>query len=76
VCARSPSWGPARSLAAPTSFRTALATKKWAFRPGTTEADIVAALAENETQHARAPGSASPIHLVVERKMNERKSRP
>jgi len=41
--------------------------ERWAFRPGTSPEDISAALAENEAQHARAPGSASPIHLVVER---------
>ena len=46
--------------------------EKWAFRPGTTAEDIAAALAENVEQHARAPGSASPIHLVVDRKMRER----
>ena len=46
--------------------------ERWAFRPGTTEADIAAALAENEAQHARAPGSASPIHLVVDSKVRKR----
>jgi|GEM_PF-1613040 len=46
--------------------------ERWAFRPGTTAEDITAALAENEAQHARAPGSASPIHLVVDRKMRDR----
>lgn len=46
--------------------------EKWTFWPGTTEQDIAAALAENELAHARAPGSASPIHLVVHRKMQER----
>lgn len=46
--------------------------ERWAFRPGTTDADIAAALAENEAQHARAPGSASPIHLVVDRRMRDR----
>lgn len=46
--------------------------EKWAFRPGTTAEDIAAALAENAAQHARAPGSASPIHLVVDSKMRDR----
>jgi hypothetical protein len=40
--------------------------EKRAFRPGTTQEDIDAALASNAETHARAPGSASPIHLVVE----------
>lgn len=46
--------------------------ERWAFRPGTTDADIATALAESAAQHARAPGSASPIHLVVGRKTLER----
>lgn len=46
--------------------------ERWAFQPGTTAEDVAAALAENELTHARAPGSASPIHLVVDRKMRER----
>lgn len=41
--------------------------ERWAFRPGTTAEDIAAALAESALVHARAPGSASPIHMVVER---------
>ena len=49
--------------------------EKWAFRPGTTEEDIAAALAESATAHSRAPGSASPIHLVVERQMRDRLKR-
>jgi hypothetical protein len=46
--------------------------ERWAFRPGTTEADVAAALAENERADVRTPGSASPIHLVVERKRRDR----
>ena len=46
--------------------------ERWAFRPGTTEEDLAAAFAENAAQDARAPGSASPIHLVVGRKTRER----
>ena len=46
--------------------------EQWAFRPGTTPEDIAAALAESATDHARVPGSASPIHLVVARKMQDR----
>jgi len=46
--------------------------ERWAFAPGTTAEDIAAALSENEAQHARAPGSASPIHLVVARRMRDR----
>jgi hypothetical protein len=49
--------------------------ERWAFRPGTTQEDIDAALAENAENaktHARAPGSASPIHLVVEQYRKQR----
>lgn len=46
--------------------------ERWAFAPDVTEADIAAALAKNEAQHARVPGSASPIHLVVQRMMGQR----
>jgi hypothetical protein len=46
--------------------------ERWAFAPGTSPADIEAALVENRANHARAPGSASPIHLVVARKTRER----
>ncbi len=46
--------------------------ERWAFADGTTEDDIRAAMHENEMQHARVPGSASPIHLVVHRKMQAR----
>jgi hypothetical protein len=46
--------------------------ERWAFRPGTTEADIAAAMAESAAQHARAPGSASPIHMVVARWTRQR----
>lgn len=41
--------------------------ERWAFRPGTTEEDIAAALAENAADLARPPHCCSPIHLVVER---------
>lgn len=50
--------------------------EQWAFRPGTTQADIAAALAENLAAHVRAPGSASPIHLVVDRKRRQRLGDP
>lgn len=46
--------------------------EQWSFHPGTTPGDIQAALAENAAQHARAVGSASPIHLVVERYRRKR----
>ena len=46
--------------------------EKWAFRPEVTEEDVALALHENQVQHSRAPGSASPIHLVVHRKMRVR----
>jgi hypothetical protein len=49
--------------------------ERWAFSPGTTAEDIAAALAENEEQHTRAPGSASPIHLVVARHVRARLDR-
>jgi hypothetical protein len=49
--------------------------EKWAFAPGVTQADIDAALLENMITHGRAPGSASPIHLVVNRKVGDRLAR-
>lgn len=41
--------------------------EKWAFRPGTTQEDIDLGMKENAAQHKRAPGTASPIHMVVEK---------
>lgn len=57
--------------------------EKWAFRPGTKPEDIALAAEEigaylaqpDPDGTARAPGSASPIHLVAERKMTERLER-
>ena len=49
--------------------------EKWAFRPGTTQEDIDAALAENAEVHARRPGGASPIHIVVEQNRQRRTER-
>ncbi len=46
--------------------------ERWAFHPDATAADIAAAITENTEQHTRAPGSASPIHLVVERHRQQR----
>lgn len=40
--------------------------ERWAFHPDTHPEDVAAAMAENAEAHRRAPGSASPIHLVVE----------
>jgi len=49
--------------------------EKWAFHPQATPEDIAAAMAENAELHARAPGTASPIHLVVENRMKARLAR-
>ena len=53
--------------------------EKWAFGPDATREDIDAAeceirqdIGEAEGRPARPPGSASPIHLVVESKTRER----
>lgn len=39
--------------------------ERWAFSPDSTPEDVAKALAHNADVHARAPGSASPIHMVV-----------
>lgn len=51
--------------------------EKWAFAPGATREDIDAAEREirQDIGETRPPGSASPIHLVVESKMRERMER-
>jgi hypothetical protein len=49
--------------------------ERWAFRPGTTQEDIAEALAESALVHARAPGSASPIHMVVDAVVRRRLER-
>lgn len=56
---------------------TGPSAEKWALAnfPGASAEDVAAARAENAADLARAPGSASPVHLVVERMTRARLAR-
>lgn len=49
--------------------------EKWAFHPDATPQDIEEAMRISKATHARAAGSASPIHLVVHKVMYDRQTK-